>query len=432
MTDLPHLAARLFARPLLVSRAKLDVILPILVPRLLGQVPRLEQPGEPRQPAAPAVPVPAQIAVVPVFGTLIARGAGVIAMSGETSYEALSAVIGRLAANPEVGGILLDIDSCGGEYAGLPEFAAELAAAGRQKPIWAIVRPACFSAAYWIASQAERILVTPSCELGSIGVMAVHVDVSASDAQQGYKLTFFNAGDRKLDGNPHLPINEAFARDVQAGVERAYGEFVAAVARGRGQRFGEKAIRATEARTYEADAAVKLGMADQVATFNETIRAFAERLAKGSTPMPAASVASQTSTTQRNKESAMTDPVKPGTEAAPATTAALPAQQPADLPTNVVDLNAARAEGEARAIAYVQEMTNLCTLAGAPEKAAAFIAAKTSVADASKALLAARAAESDATAIVATPAAGTPGKRPAAAIDTQAIYAQRAKQEGRS
>lgn len=429
MPDLPHLAARLFGRPLCVSRAKLDVILPILVPRLLGQTPRLEQPTDPAQPAPPMVAVPAQIAVVPVFGTLIARGAGVIAMSGETSYEALGAVVSRLAAKPEVGGILLDIDSCGGEYAGLPEFAAELAAAGRQKPIWASVRPACFSAAYWIASQAEKIMVTPSCELGSIGVMAVHVDMSARDEQQGYKLTFFNAGDRKLDGNPHLPINEAFAKEVQAGVDRAYDEFVQAVAQGRGKRFQPKAIRDTEARTYEAADAVRIGMADQVLTFNETIRAFADRLAKGPAPAQPSTIVTTSSNppTTSLKESAMskTEGDQPATTAATAT--------PPAAAADVVNLDTVRSAAAAQATTLATDIVEACSLAqkmglqGANDMATDFIKAATPIADVRKALMTKLAAEIDATAVTGQHGGKPGGTKSTATIDTAGIYAKRAK-----
>ena len=124
-----------------------------------------------------------------------------------------------------------------------------------------------------------------------------------------------------------------------------------------------------------------------------------------------------------------TDPTAAPGAVAPTAT---PAQQHADLPSNVVALDTARAEGEAKAIAYVQEMNNLCALAGVPEKAAQFIAAKTSVTDASKALLAARAAESDATAIVTTPAAGAQGGKRGAVTALKPIaevYAKRTKEE---
>lgn len=338
MPDLPHLAARLFGRPQCVSRAKLDLVLPLIVPRFLGQERRVPRAENPAQPTQPTVTVPGRIAIVPVFGTLVARGAGMVAESGQTSYEGLSALLSRQVARAEVAGILLDIDSGGGEFAGLPEFADEVAAANRQKPVWAIVRPAAFSAAYWIASQAERIVATPSSELGSIGVMAVHVDASARDEKEGYRLTFFSAGTHKLDGHPHLPLQPAFAETIQAAVDEAYDLFVAQVARGRAGAMTETEVRATEARVYSAAEGLALGLADQVGTFADAVSAFADRLASGNPPRRGKAA-------RNRKESAMTDTNKP---ADPATLPAAARARPRPWPTWPRSTRSARSRASRR------------------------------------------------------------------------------------
>jgi ClpP class serine protease len=56
-----------------------------------------------------------------------------------------------------------------------------------EKPIWAIAADSAFSAAYAIASSANRVVVTSTAGVGSIGVIAMHIDQSARDAQQGYR-----------------------------------------------------------------------------------------------------------------------------------------------------------------------------------------------------------------------------------------------------
>jgi hypothetical protein len=122
--------------------------------------------------------------------------------------------------------------SAGGEVGGLFDLVDRIHAirAASGKPIWAIAAEAALSAAYAIASAADRIYVTQTGEAGSIGVVAVHVDESGADAQDGLAWTFIHAGARKVDGNPHQPLSDHARADLQADVDLMYGRFVAVVA----------------------------------------------------------------------------------------------------------------------------------------------------------------------------------------------------------
>ena len=90
------------------------------------------------------------------------------------------------------------------------------------------------SAAYAIASAADRLYVTRTGEVGSIGVVAVHVDESGADAKAGLAWTFVFAGERKVDGNAHEPLSERARTTIQADVDRLYAEFCSLVASNRG------------------------------------------------------------------------------------------------------------------------------------------------------------------------------------------------------
>lgn len=429
MPDIAQQAARFFS-PLVIARQKIEPLVPLLVPRLLGHG-KLEYPdGEPATRPAPSTAD--RIAIIPVFGTLVARGRGMIAWSGQTSYEALGEEIEAARADSRVAGILLDIDSPGGEATGIQELGDQIAKVNRQKPVWALAQHWAMSGAYWIASQCGRIVATPSAEVGSIGVYMVHVDASKYDEKQGFDWTFVIAGEHKVDGNMHEPLPDRVRSEMQEDVDETYAQFLAAVAKGRaaaGSSFDEKRARATKARVEKARDALKLGMVDMVATRSEALQAFAEHLSKP--------------TTQRSKESTMTDPVQPGLAptGGASTTAAAPAAAPAASATpaappagNVVDLNAARSAGAQEMAAAAAEIVNICGRAqkmgldGAAAMAQDFIKAGTAPGEVSKVLMNKLADQADATAISTTPAAGTAGgKRPAAAIDTQAIYASRAK-----
>jgi signal peptide peptidase SppA len=263
MHDLPHLAARLYGTPLLVARSKLDVILGALGPRLAGQPISFD--GDAAS-TGDAVVTADGIAIVPVIGTLVARSGYLGAASGLTAYSDIAETIEAAATDPGIRAILLDVDSSGGEVGGLFDLVDHIQAIRSQcgKPIWAVADEAALSAAYAIACTADRLYVTQTGEVGSIGVVAVHRDESGADAQAGLAWTFVHAGAAKVDGNPHQPLSDSARATLQADVDALYGKFTALVAERR--RLSPEAIRATEAAVYRGDQAVAAGLADKVGT----------------------------------------------------------------------------------------------------------------------------------------------------------------------
>jgi signal peptide peptidase SppA len=169
----------------------------------------------------------------------------------------------------KVNSILLDIDSPGGEVSGLFDLVDFISESRNEKPIYAIANDYAFSAAYAIASAASKIFVNRTSGVGSIGVIATHVDVSEFDKKEGIKYTTIFAGDRKNDLSPHEPISGDALSDLQKEVDRLYGMFVATVARNRN--ITTTQIRATQAALYYGTDALSLGLADEVANFNKCL-----------------------------------------------------------------------------------------------------------------------------------------------------------------
>ncbi|GIX15413.1 MAG: hypothetical protein KatS3mg118_3372 [Paracoccaceae bacterium] len=158
----------------------------------------------------------------------------------------------------------MEIDSPGGEVGGLFDLADDIRRLGTEtgKPVWAVASEAALSAACAIASAASRTYVTRTGEMGSVGVVALHVDASAADAMAGRRYTLIHAGARKIDGQPHAPLDPAAHTAIQADVDALHGELVAMVAHNRG--LAPEAIRAMEAATYRGAACVEAGLADAV------------------------------------------------------------------------------------------------------------------------------------------------------------------------
>lgn len=211
------------------------------------------------------------VAVLPVYGVIAQRMNLMTQMSGGTSTEKLTADLRALVADPGVKAIVLNVDSPGGSVFGVTELAAEIRKARESKHIVAVANSWAASAAYWIASQADEVVVTPSGQVGSIGVYMEHVDISGALEREGYKATLVSAGKYKVEGNAYEPLTDEARAALQASVDDYYVQFVGDVAAGR--KTSRATVRAGygEGRMLNAKAALEAGMVDRIATLDEVI-----------------------------------------------------------------------------------------------------------------------------------------------------------------
>ena len=175
MTDLPYLASRLYGTPLLIARPKLEVILGVVARKLAGDTLATPPPATVDAGMTGGLQNLEGIAVLPVLGTLVRRASYIGAASGLTSYHDIEAMAETAFADPMVKAVLLEIDSSGGEAGGVFDLALRLRALSQtsDKPLWAIADEAALSAAYAIACAADRVWLTRTAEVGSIGVVCV-------------------------------------------------------------------------------------------------------------------------------------------------------------------------------------------------------------------------------------------------------------------
>ena len=226
----------------------------------------------------PAAATQGAIAVIPISGPISQKAS----YWGGTSCAEIGAMLNQALADPSVASILLDICSPGGSVYGTPELAAQVADANTRKPVVALANGMCASAAYWIASQAGELVVSPSGDVGSIGVFTMHADISKMLADTGIDVTLIKAGKYKAEANPFAPLDPEALAAIQAQVDGYYADFVGAVARGRNA--SPSAVRAGfgQGRMVPAKDAVAAGMADRVGTFDQTVRRMAA--ARGAAP----------------------------------------------------------------------------------------------------------------------------------------------------
>jgi signal peptide peptidase SppA len=211
------------------------------------------------------------IAVLPVMGVLSHRMNLLNEVSGGTSTERLTKDFRQFVGDDTVGAIVLDIDSEGGVIDGIPELAAEIYRSRGTKPIVAVANSMAASAAYYIASAADEIVVTPSGSVGSIGVMHIHAEQSQRAEKEGVKFTVTKAGKYKGEGNPFEPLSEEAEEYIQKTVDKCYEMFVKDVARSRGVGAAEVRNGFGEGRMVLAKDAKQLGMVDRIETLDETL-----------------------------------------------------------------------------------------------------------------------------------------------------------------
>lgn len=207
------------------------------------------------------------VAVIPVYGVITQK----VRWIG-SSTEEISANIRNAIADSSVKAIVLDVNSPGGTVSGVEEVALEIAEARNSKPVIAVVNTLAASAAYWIASQASEIWVSPSGEAGSIGVYMIHADYSEALKKEGIAINMIHAGRYKIEGNPYEPLSEEARGQMQSEVDGFYEMFVGAVSRGRSVSSTTVKSDFGEGRMFQAFDAVKAGLADKVGTLSEALR----------------------------------------------------------------------------------------------------------------------------------------------------------------
>lgn len=293
MNHLPFLSQRLFNTALAIHPGKCEVIIGALAERLgVASLTRISGETVALAPMAfdgdgeftrasrtvdMGYDVIAGVAAIPICGTLVQKLGSARPYSGMTGYDGIRAAFLCAVEDPDVKAIVLDIDSPGGEVAGMFALADEIYNARGEKPIHAVLNEVAYSAAYALASSADRITVPIAGGTGSIGVVAAHVDFSKALSSAGLNVTFFQYGARKTDGASEKPLSDEALTRFQADIDTLGEMFVDLVARNRD--IAASKIRAMEAGTFLGAAGVRSGLADAVMAPDAAFRALLASIA---------------------------------------------------------------------------------------------------------------------------------------------------------
>ena len=222
----------------------------------------------------PSQPRQAQgyVQVIPIHGVIERRSSFLMDLFGGSSIEGIRGQFRAAIADPDVRGIVLDIDSPGGSVAGVTELAKEIRDARGAKPIYALADTMAGSAAYWLGAQAEQLFVTPSGEVGSVGVYGVHMDISRALDAEGVTPTIVSAGPRKTAESELEPLTDEARAAIQARVDSFYDSFVADVAKGRNTTTERVKADYGEGASLLSKDALAAGMVDGIETLDGVLR----------------------------------------------------------------------------------------------------------------------------------------------------------------
>jgi len=286
-----HIASRLFNTPLALAESKAGIIANAIGSRVFGaNLSLLSQESIQATVLADTlsdnycdieqVSIARGVGVIRIEGSLIHKGGFIGASSGQTSYQGLSsqvAAASRLFDGGEIKALVLELDSFGGEVAGIRDIAAQIYSLSKKLPTISIINDNACSAAYWLASQANSIVASPTSIVGSIGVVSIHVNMAAALAGEGLDVKIITSGKHKADGNSYEALSKEVESEMRSDFDSIREMFAEDVARGRRKKVTKATALATEAKTYTGQKAFEVGLVDAIENPSVAFEAFVKK-----------------------------------------------------------------------------------------------------------------------------------------------------------
>jgi len=275
--DHPQVLSLLAGRPLAVTPAKLQAITDFLQTRHAFNVDfsavdtaatRENVLAEERQPSGSGMRYGDDIDVIEITGSLINRAAS--GYSGMTNYRSLQRSIRQSLEDTNIGGIIFDFQTSGGMVVQCQRTYNLISEAATIKPVISYVDAHAYSAGYYLACAAGRVILgDANCSVGSVGVIAMHLDRSKQLEKEGLAYTVIKAGARKDDYSSLKPLGDQVLKDLQESVDKTRLIFATDVANARG--LSVDAVMETEAGCFDGQTAIDVGFADEIASFEDTV-----------------------------------------------------------------------------------------------------------------------------------------------------------------
>lgn len=245
------------------------------------------------------------IAVIPIIGSLTHRSGHIRPTSGMTGYDGIHHMITQAINDEDVKGLMLDIDSPGGQVAGCFDCADFIAEMRNIKPIWALANNMNCSAAQLLASACSYRLVTQTSRVGSIGVLIAHTNIEKMLEQKGTEITLVHSGSQKVDGNPYQSLPDHVRKKWQAEADDLRQQFAMKVSEYTGMELDK--VLSTEAGVFTGQAAVDVGLASELVSAMDALPLMINRISKPNINLEGSSMTVENKEPEAKKEDAQVD-----------------------------------------------------------------------------------------------------------------------------
>lgn len=269
MSNLPNVERAIFSTPWAIQPEVMEAMVEIVEQKLRG-LDSKEFERDPKEEKDWKPYMAGTVAVVPINGVLMRKAGMLERISGATSMTRIQSML-KESMGMEAKATMLKFDSPGGEVTGTAEtgrFIRKMANSS-PRPVIAFSEDRMASAAYWLASQADRVIATSDAITGSIGVVVRILDTSRLEKNSGLDMHVLRTGPNKATGTGAVTDEQLKVyRELR---DEAFTEFIKAVESARSMKLSDEVLTG---RIYSGQGALKAGLLDEVATFEEVIQSY--------------------------------------------------------------------------------------------------------------------------------------------------------------
>lgn len=213
-----------------------------------------------------------KIGVIPIEGPIQQRMTSELMKLGGTSCEEVGYALDVLLNDESVDAIVFHVDSPGGSSYGISELSDRIYAARGRKKTYAVANSLMASAAYWLGTSAETVVVTPGGDVGSVGCYVIHADHSKALEAEGVRVEMVKSGKYKGEFNDFTPLSDESRSHLQESVDETHDKFLQALKRNRGVSLDHVREKFGQGRLLGAEKALDAGMVDRVMSFDQLMQ----------------------------------------------------------------------------------------------------------------------------------------------------------------
>ncbi len=200
-----------------------------------------------------------KVAVVPIIG-------------GVDSADGTLKLLKKYTKNKSIKAIILRIDSPGGAVAPAQELYRQIGKVKTKKPVVASMQTVAASAAYYIASAADRVVCSKGTITGSIGVIMIVPNIKEVSEKIGFKVNVIKAGKFKDIGSMVRTMTDPEREYLETFAKEVHDQFIDDVAKARsGKIKREKLLEIADGRFFTGQKALDLGLVDSLGNFYDAV-----------------------------------------------------------------------------------------------------------------------------------------------------------------